>query len=503
MRSRKKLEKIMEEALSIRCNTEQMRSGDLDIKIDTGNFNFLKDLAEDINQINITFNAYINEVTHVLSHLSAGNMTVAFSEDLSYKGDFLPIKNALHKIKHSLNNSFEEISKLSAEIDAMSRQVENGSSFLASNTTEQAAFISDLTSTVYDITDKTMNNAANAKEAAKAIEAITKETETGRLYMNQMLSSVDKVKSSIDDISHIIGLINEIAEQTKLLALNAAIEAARAGADGQGFSVVAGEIGKLAQKSSEAVRQTKQLINNGIVAAGESAKITKKTAESFESINNSIAGVAGLCKEIAELSYTQAENLRETSAIVANISEAVQGIAAYAQENSAGAMNLSGISAQLKKVLQRFRLAGQENAKSTDMDTGEESIRELAGKLTEKLIHATTAQAADKILENEIRDLEDVECLYVISGNGRQLSHTIMNPRIMVEHDENFKPALPGEDYSSKKYFRQAMKNRKELYISQEYISKATGNLCRTVSYTYQGIDNEYYVLCIDLLCRF
>ncbi|HPP36225.1 MAG TPA: hypothetical protein PK767_08295, partial [Clostridiales bacterium] len=61
MRSRKKLEKIMEEALSIRCNTEQMRSGDLDIKIDTGNFNFLKDLAEDINQINITFNAYINE----------------------------------------------------------------------------------------------------------------------------------------------------------------------------------------------------------------------------------------------------------------------------------------------------------------------------------------------------------------------------------------------------------------------------------------------------------
>ncbi|HPP36696.1 MAG TPA: hypothetical protein PK767_10720, partial [Clostridiales bacterium] len=214
-------------------------------------------------------------------------------------------------------------------------------------------------------------------------------------------------------------------------------------------------------------------------------------------------GVAGLCKEIAELSYTQAENLRETSAIVANISEAVQGIAAYAQENSAGAMNLSGISAQLKKVLQRFRLAGQENAKSTDMDTGEESIRELAGKLTEKLIHATTAQAADKILENEIRDLEDVECLYVISGNGRQLSHTIMNPRIMVEHDENFKPALPGEDYSSKKYFRQALKNRQELYISQEYISKATGNLCRTISYAYQGIDNEYYVLCIDLLCRF
>ncbi|HEY8350640.1 MAG TPA: methyl-accepting chemotaxis protein [Clostridia bacterium] len=503
MRNKKKLEKISDEALSIRNHTRQILSGNLDIKVDAEHFTFLKELAEDIDQINSTFNAYINEITHILSHLSAGNMTVAFSEDVSYKGDFLPIRNALHKIKHSLSNSFGEIYKLSTEIDAMSSKVEDGSSFLAANTTEQAALISDLTSTVYDITDKTMNNAANAKEAAKAIEAIAKETETGRLYMDQMLSSVDKVRSSIDDISHIIGIINEIAEQTKLLALNAAIEAARAGVNGQGFSVVAGEIGKLAQKSSEAVRQTAQLINNGIVAAGESAKIAKKTAESFESINSSIEGAAGLCNEIAELSNTQAENLRETSAIVANISEAVQGIAAYAQENSAGAMNLSGISAQLKKVLQRFRLAGQENAKSADVDTGEESIRELAGKLTEKLIHATTAQAADKILENEIRDLEDVECLYVISGNGRQLSHTIMNPRIMVEQDENFKPALPGEDYNSKKYFRQALKNRQELYISQEYISKATGNLCRTISYAYQGIDNEYYVLCIDLLCRF
>lgn len=503
MRNKKKLEKISDEALSIRNHTRQILSGNLDIKVDAEHFTFLKELAEDIDQINSTFNAYINEITHILSHLSAGNMTVAFSEDVSYKGDFLPIRNALHKIKHSLSNSFGEIYKLSTEIDAMSSKVEDGSSFLAANTTEQAALISDLTSTVYDITDKTMNNAANAKEAAKAIEAIAKETETGRLYMGQMLSSVDKVRSSIDDISHIIGIINEIAEQTKLLALNAAIEAARAGVNGQGFSVVAGEIGKLAQKSSEAVRQTAQLINNGIVAAGESAKIAKKTAESFESINSSIEGAAGLCNEIAELSNTQAENLRETSAIVANISEAVQGIAAYAQENSAGAMNLSGISAQLKKVLQRFRLAGQENAKSADVDTGEESIRELAGKLTEKLIHATTAQAADKILENEIRDLEDVECLYVISGNGRQLSHTIMNPRIMVEQDENFKPALPGEDYNSKKYFRQALKNRQELYISQEYISKATGNLCRTISYAYQGIDNEYYVLCIDLLCRF
>jgi len=120
-----------------------------------------------------------------------------------------------------------------------------------------------------------------------------------------------------------------------------------------------------------------------------------------------------------------------------------------------------------------------------------------------KLFNATTIKSIDTILKTEIQNHDEVECLYVINGEGKQLSHTIMNPKIMVEHDDNFKPALPGDDYSSKKYFRKAMKNKQELYISPEYISKATGNLCKTISYAYQGADKEYYVICIDLLCNF
>jgi len=499
----KKLEQILEEASSLRYHTEQMRNGNLDIEIATYHFLFLKDLAEDINQINRTFNTYIYEISDILSHLSAGNMTVAFAEDVLYQGDFLPLKNALTKIKHSLNSSFEEIHKLSLEIDTLSNQVENDSSFLATNTTEQAALLANLTSTIYDITDKTVHNAANANAAAQTVEAITNETEIGRSYMEHLLSSVAKVKSSIAAISQVIDLINGIAEQTKLLALNARIEAARAGENGLGFSVVAAEIGKLALQSSEAVKQTTQLINNSMAAADESAKITQKTVESFKNINAAIEGISGLCQEIAGLSNIQAESLKETSAIVTNISAAVQSNAAYAQKNSAGAMNLANISAQLKKVLQRFRLMGQKNVQITDKHLEQEFNRQLIDKLVAKLYPATTTQAIDTILETEIQNHGDVECLYVINGEGKQLSHTIMNPRIMVAQDENFKPALPGEDYSSKKYFRQAMKNKQKLYTSPEYISNATGNLCKTLSYAYPAVDNEYYVLCVDLLCRF
>lgn len=503
MRNKKKVEKIFEEAYSLKYHTNQICSGNLDINIETNNFIFLNDLAEDINEINSTFNAYIDEITHILSHLSAGNMAVAFSKNLIYQGDFLPIKNALHKIKHSLNSSFEEIHSLSIEIDAMSNQVENSSSLLATNATEQAALISDLTSTIYSITDKIVNTAENANAAANTVEDIARECETGKSYMNQMLSSVDMVTSSIDNISNIIGIINGIADQTRLLALNAKIEAAKAGENGQGFSVVASEISKLAQKSSEAVKETTELINHSKVAADVSVKITKKTVESFKNINASIEGVTGLCKEIAELSNIQAENLQKTSAIITNISEAVQSNAAYAQENSAGAMNLSNISTHLKNILQRYRLIGQENAPITDKNMEKEYIEELTRKLVEKLYDSSTTQAIDTILEREIQNHINIECLYVIGEDGKQLSHTIMNPKILVEKDENFLPALPGENHSSKKYFRQAIKNKKELYTSPEYISKATGNLCKTISYAYQGTDDKYYVICIDLLCRF
>jgi len=495
--------RILKEARSISARTRQIRAGNLDADIDAGRYVVLKNLADDISQLTRSFSAYIDEMTRVLSHLSAGNMAVAFSEDVRYEGDFLPIKNALYKIRQSLSRSFEEIRALSEEIDALSRQVESSSAVLASGAAQQAALISDLKSTVYGIAERTAHTAENAKAAADAVRAIAGEAETGRGYMDRMLASIDKVRSSIGDISHVLKLISGIAEQTKLLAVNAAIEAARAGEHGRGFSVVAGEIRKLAERCGEAVKKTAELISRSQAAADESADISRQTALSFRNISGAIEEVAGLCGEIAGLSRAQAESLRETSAIVTDISGAVENSAACAQENSAGAAKLANISARLRRVLRRYRLMGRQNASAFDKRREELLARELISKLTGSLRSAATAEEADAVLQAAIADMPDVECLYVIDGAGRQLSHTIISPQISLEYDENFKPALPGEDYSAKKYFRQAMKNKAEIYTSPEYISNATGNLCKTVSCAYQVSGGAHYVLCIDLLCRY
>ncbi len=503
MKNRKEISRLNEEVLTIVRSTNQMLGGDLDLQIDTRQYTVLGELAQDIDQISITFTEYINEIAHILSHLSAGNMAVAFTNDIQYKGDFKPIKNALHKIRHSLNHSFEEIQELSFEIDHMCSQVEQGSSMLAENAQNQADMISNLTNTIYELTEQTAGNAKNAKKVSKSVNDVKQETEIGKDYMDQMLTSIQNVTASSQDISHIIEMISAIAGQTKLLALNASIEAARAGEAGAGFSVVANEVGNLAAKSADAVKQTTDLITHSITIAKESMEIANKTAGSFATIQSSIDRIARHTSEIADRSETQAQNLKNTSDIITDIAGVVQNNAAYAQENGAGATNLTSLSVRLKDVLGGYRLLNQSGLFVPDLEKEAKYAREIVALLKKSLHNVYTEQELDQKLTDMIQAETQAECFYIVSGNGRQISHTIMNPNIYVVEDENFKPAMPGDDYSNKKYYKQAMKYQDDIYTSYEYISAATGNLCKTISCAYINEQKETNVICIDIICRF
>ena len=127
----------------------------------------------------------------------------------------------------------------------------------------------------------------------------------------------------------------------------------------------------------------------------------------------------------------------------------------------------------------------------------------LQDKLVTQLRKASAPREIDSLLEEIIQEEKDFECLYVIDGDGNQLSNTIMNPAIIAEQDENFRPAMPGDYHGDKKYYRQAIKKPKEWYVSVDYISTATGGLCRTLSYAYEGNDGKTFVICVDLICTY
>jgi methyl-accepting chemotaxis protein len=319
--------------------------------------------------------------------------------------------------------------------------------------------------------------------------------------MDQMLISIQKVKSSSRDISHVIDIINGLASQTKLLALNASIEAARAGEAGAGFSVVASEVGILAQKSAEAVKQTTLLISNSISTAEITGGIAQKTADSLDIIRGSINEVTKLCGSIADASNDQAEKLKNTAHIITEITGVVQSNAAQAQENSTVAADMSRVANRLRQLMTRYKLeredsfVGQEKEIPLLQDA-------MLPKLIDELRGLTQKEEIDELLSASLSGQMDYECLYVIDDQGYQISHTIMNPEVIRTEEDDFRAAEPGDYHGTKGYYRRAIKCPGEWHTSHEYISTATGGLCKTMSYSYTGLHSRNRVFCIDVLCH-
>lgn len=502
MRKFKKNQTIFEESQTITNSIHQMAEGMLDAQIPITEDMTLQDLAMDFNDISVLLNSYIREISHVISHLSAGDMTVQLDKNVKFKGDFVPLKNALTKISSSLNNTFSSISELSLCIDEMCTGLDDSSNIIAGNATEQAKLISDLSDTMNDITKKTEKNTENARLAAEDATEAKREAQEGKLLMNQMLNSMEAVKSSTNDISKVIEMISGIAGQTKLLALNASIEAARAGEAGKGFAVVAEQVGNLASQSALAVNRTSELISNNYEKVKESTEIANKTASSFSFIHKSIERIVNLNSQILESSKAQEYSFKSTTSIITNISDVVQNNAAFAEEGAASVSSLLEQSNKLRELISNFRIKGQNNGvvKNTEADTKYD--KSIMKELIEILKDCVTYKSMDEFLTKTLVGKSDIECFYVIDKAGIQVTHTILNPDILTDNCIDFKPNEPGTDNSSKKYFRQAILLDGDVYSSHDYISGATGKLCRTVSQMYKSKDGNNYVICADISCK-
>ncbi|MFA9464296.1 MAG: methyl-accepting chemotaxis protein [Velocimicrobium sp.] len=494
---------ILEEAEMITNSIHEMANGFLDSQIEQSEGMMLLDLANDFNKISFLLNSYIREISHILSHLSAGDMAVKMDKNVKFKGDFIPIKNAMSKISYSLNATFSELSDLSVHIDDMCVEMDDSSAIIAENATKQAGLIEDLSTNMGDLTKQTSLNVEYAVLASKNVLEAKREVGAGELLMNQMLSSMENVKSSTNEIGHVIEIINKISTQTKLLALNASIEAARAGESGKGFAVVAQQVGSLAEQTALALNQTSGLIHHNVETVKETTQIADNTAEHFSSIHKSIESIASLSEQIAESSKIQESSFQNTSSIIQNISEVVQSNAAFAQEGAATISSILQQSNKMKDLICQFRISGQEQQTDKNLKIDSMYNQKIMEELVNSLKSCRSASDIDTVLYEQIKGKKEVECFYVCDKNGIQESHTIVNSDILLDETADFKPNEPGVDNSSKKYFREAARNDGGVYCSQDYISGATGKLCRTISKQYQNMNYEYFVICADISCKF
>lgn len=236
--------------------SRQIAAGNLQVEIIPEGENEIGVLARSLSDTVKALNIYIRDISGRLQHIVDNNLAFDLSQE--YAGDFKPIQNSLARILDFLNQVFRQIEQSSHEVYAGARQVSEGAMDLAQGTNDQNIAIQGISEAITAISDNARSNESLCETADKLSRSARKSAEEGQLKMNGMVTTMSVIRDKNQQISAVLQSINEIADQTNLLALNAQIEASRAGEAGRGFTVVANEVGRLAERCVAAANRRRQ-----------------------------------------------------------------------------------------------------------------------------------------------------------------------------------------------------------------------------------------------------
>ena len=255
------------------------------------------------------------------------------------------IRSTIGNIKHSAN----EVTNASAEISSSTTD-------LSQRTEEQAASLEETSASMEQISATVRKNAENAHQANDSAAVTREVADRGGAVVAKAVDAMAKIEDSSRKISDIIGVIDEIARQTNLLALNAAVEAARAGEAGRGFAVVASEVRSLAQRSSQAAKDIKDLITNSNSQVKDGVALVNQAGTALTEIVDSIKVVASIIADIASASSEQATGLDEINKAMNQMDEVTQQNSALVEENAATAKALETQATSMREQVAFFKV---------------------------------------------------------------------------------------------------------------------------------------------------
>jgi methyl-accepting chemotaxis protein len=258
------------------------------------------------------------------------------------------VSSRLGTLTDSLAGSSDQVQALAAGASQASEQMARLSS-------EQAASLGDTTSSAEQVTTMTGRNLENAESAAAVMKEVDENVRAGNRTLESMLVSMTEINSSSERIRKIIRVIEEIAFQTNILALNAAVEAARAGEAGMGFAVVADEVRNLAQRSSQAARDTAAMIEESISRSNDGGQKLSQLTEMIAAITASAAKVKTLVDSVSVGSHEQARGIEQISCSVRQMDQMTRNTSTSAQESAAASERLAEQAAVLNRVVTEVR----------------------------------------------------------------------------------------------------------------------------------------------------
>lgn len=332
----------------LKTAVDRTAQGEVDIEITVNKKDEIGQLAEST----ATMIEMMKKQADAAKKVAEGDLTV----NVIPRSDKDVLNVALKQMVASNNEALLEMRTAASQVSDGSDQVAAASQALAQGSTEQASAITQITASIEDIAHRTRVNADDANNANNLVITAKDDATRGNERMNDMIQAMADINESSESISKIIKVIDDIAFQTNILALNAAVEAARAGAHGKGFGVVAEEVRNLAGKSAQAASETAELIENSIHKVDRGSKLAEETAAALKEIMNAIDQVASITGAIAEASNEQATAVEQIDQAIGQVSIVVQNNSSTSEECAAASEELSAQALKLTEMINRYKL---------------------------------------------------------------------------------------------------------------------------------------------------
>ncbi|SIO60441.1 methyl-accepting chemotaxis protein [Paraburkholderia phenazinium] len=272
---------------------------------------------------------------------------------------------SMKRMQEQLTQTIGTIRVSAESIATATHQIAAGNQDLSQRTEEQAASLEETASSMEQLTSAVTQNAENASQANQLAAQAAHVAEQGGAVVSRVVDTMEGINASSDRIANIVGIIEGIAFQTNILALNAAVEAARAGEQGRGFAVVASEVRSLAQRSSAAAKEIKELIHDSVERVRAGAEHVQEAGTKMREITHEIRRVTDIMGEITAASHEQSKGIGQVNQAVTQMDEVTQQNAALVEQAAAAASSLESQAADLKAAASIFRLNASRGAEGS------------------------------------------------------------------------------------------------------------------------------------------
>ncbi|MCW1750850.1 methyl-accepting chemotaxis protein [Rhizobium acaciae] len=289
-----------------------------------------------------------------LKRLASGDLSFQIEEP--FAPDFEGLRHDFNMSIRQLDQTLSAIAAAIAAIDEGTREIASGAGDLSKRTEQQAASLEETAAALDQITANVSNSSKRTDEARTEATDANRNAAKSSEVVSHAEEAMRRIEASSQQISSIIGVIDEIAFQTNLLALNAGVEAARAGDAGKGFAVVAQEVRELAQRSAQAAKEIKGHIQKSSVEVESGVKLVLDTSQVLKAISEQIARINQHMDAIAVSAREQSTGLAEVNTAVNSMDQVTQQNAAMVEQSTAASGHLAEEAAKLRELVSRFRL---------------------------------------------------------------------------------------------------------------------------------------------------